>query len=86
MGVKFLSCNTRSISSIVTKKPYSIVIEYRISCFRANVNVKDKRGRTVLYIAAEAWRNNLAIIDILIQAGVDVNTRNNWSSSCRKLW
>ena len=40
----------------------------------ADVNAKDRVGRTILYFAA--WKSNLAIVDILIQAGADIKAHN----------
>lgn len=52
-------------------------IDRAISAGEAHPNLRDNNGSTLLHIAAEIKRNELAIIEMLLKNGWDVNSQNN---------
>ena len=54
-----------------------VYIDRAISTGEAHPNLRDNNGSTLLHIAAEIKRNELAILEMLLKNGWDVNSQNS---------
>lgn len=52
---------------------------------KANINIKDKYGRTPLMIALSSYNGDRTIIDFLIEKGADVNAETENGVSCKQI-
>ncbi len=52
---------------------------------KANIDIKDKYGRTPLMIAISAYNGDRTIIDFLIENGADIHAKAKSGVSCEQL-